>query len=172
MTRFIIPVYWTDIQGSPLTCHFSKREFQMKKSLQSVYEKHLAIHHPEVVRAFERADQADVSGLTIGPSDREKLFAALRINSVDEIVEMAQLVKSLKYEALVQIGFLLFYFDRYGNMFCPIPPANTPDQFKNSYPLTLIVAGGDQILKKIGVIENRTEKSFNYDFSQCKNTKP
>jgi hypothetical protein len=92
----------------------------MSKILKVIEAKFINRHFDELIAARERAVAVD-TGAYLGNAMHIRLLAATGAESIESLIQSAKVVKRLKRAALIQVGNLLYYANRWGVMWCHVP---------------------------------------------------
>ena len=143
----------------------------MQKSLKKIEAIFINSYAGELVAARDRADNAEISGTTLGEGQRIKLLAATRAESIEELVKGARVVKKLKRAALIQVHNLLYYCNRYGVMMCTVPANFVIGPFNGVMGPSICFAGGPKILERLGATSVYAHGGeYLFDYSACVET--
>lgn len=146
----------------------------MQAKLKKIHDTYVTLNREALMKAQDRADQVDTRNLNLGEGERKELLAATEYSSIDEAIASAVVVAKMKRGALIKVGCLLYFCNKYGVMIC-ITPAKTPlGGFNAIWGPGIAFAGGPKILERLGVTYqyNFSVKENIFDYSQCEIEKP
>ena len=143
----------------------------MSKQIELILAIHLNKFHAELTLAKARADAANTHDTTLGQSNDIHLLAAIQMDSIDDAVNSAIVVKRMKRAALIQIGILLYMANKWGVTICLVPADVPIGQFNAVWGPHLSYRVQDKIFAKLGVEKSWSGKDYMADYSNCPETK-
>lgn len=133
----------------------------MRQTLSELYAKYLSENFERLSAIRDQADSIDAAGQCSG--DQAILLAITGCANVDQIVERAVMVANTKRTALILVGELLYFVNRYGVMTCRVPIKIAFAKFTVEQGPLITYEIRDKIFKKFGVTWNYPVFSRPYD---------
>jgi len=137
------------------------------KTLLKMEAEFFTANQEELKAAKERADETKTHHLTLGEGQRQKLLAATKATSIQEIIDNAVVIKRMKCAALIKVHNLLYLANRYGVMICKVPSGISIKVLSVVEGPGIRFAGGEEILNRLGATRHYDGRDYIYDYSQC-----
>lgn len=140
----------------------------MQSTLQKLVTRHLNLFHEKLLAAKERADDVDTASLNLGDSMRAKVAAATEMPSAQEAMASAVVVKKCKRAALIQVGCLLYFSNRFGVLTCLVPSGLSLECLATVWGPGIPPTENDVLLAQVGAKQTGWDRGDRvFDYSGC-----
>lgn len=139
----------------------------MQKSLKAINDRFVAEHYETLLAAAARAGKTDTTDLDNNEALTAKFLAATQFDNIDEALESARVVRSLKRAALVQVGCFIYHFNRYGVSVCTVPSKMSDDLTFTVWGPGLPYDLKDRLILRFGFTRKWNGRDDIFDYSAC-----
>jgi hypothetical protein len=141
----------------------------MGKRVKAIQAEYVRNNYEALLAAKVRADNCDTTNTTLGEGLRRKVLAATGFETVDEMLDSAEVVYVSKRAMIVNIGILQYVFGKFGVPICVVPSGYGVNVFAYVEGPSLLSWDYKGMLKRLGAVEEFYDRGdYVHNYLGCK----